>query len=91
MLTIERLRSELAALTGLPFLARLGVFVLLFGGLADVVAHFGLPAEAGGLHPHAASESIAHLIGFVGMVLVLLGVVVDGVRRNRIRRSADGT
>jgi hypothetical protein len=91
MLTIERLRLELRGLRTLPTLVRLGLLVLAFGGVADVVAHFGLPTEAGELHEHAASESMAHLIGFVGMVLVLLGVVVDGARRSRVRRSADHT
>jgi hypothetical protein len=37
------------------------------------------------------AEFQAHLIGFVGMVVVLLGVVVDGLRRTRPGRSAGNT
>lgn len=62
--------------------------MLVLGGLADVVAHLGLPAEAGHAHGFSAAEVEAHLIVFVGMVLVLLGVVIDGARRAHPGRSA---
>ena len=78
MLTLERVRTELFSL---PLLARVGLVILVLGGLADVVAHLEAVDHPGHGHEHAASELSAHLIGFVGMVVILLGVVVDGVRR----------
>lgn len=84
MLALERWLRELAQL---PLLARLGLLVLGLGGLADVVAHLEASVVEGGhaahLHEHTPAELAAHLIGFAGMVLVLLGVVVDGVRGTR--------
>lgn len=78
MLTLERARMELISL---PLLARVGLVILVLGGLADVVAHLEAASHADHLHEHSASELSAHLIGFVGMVVILLGVVLDGVRR----------
>ena len=81
MLALERVWSQFLAAPGL---VRLGIGVMAFGGLADVVTHLGVPgasaASAGGDHS-------AHLVGFAGMVLVQAGVVLDGVRRSRARRS----
>ena len=85
MLTIE---TDGRSLRSLPALARAGLAVLAFGGLADLVAHLGLPAEAGHGHGFTAAEVEAHLIVFAGMVLILLGVVVDGVRRAHPGRLA---
>lgn len=78
MLVIERLRSEVRSF---PLLTRIGVAILVLGGLADVVAHLEAAGHADHLHDHTASELAAHLIVFVGMVVILLGVVLDGVRR----------
>lgn len=53
--------------------------------VVDVVGHL-----AAGQHPgqHALGpEHAAHLLGVVGMVLVLSGVVVHGARR-QLRRAA---
>jgi hypothetical protein len=85
MLTIE---TDRPSFRSLPALARAGLAVLAFGGLADLVAHLGLPAEAGHGHGFTAAEVEAHLVVFVGMVLILLGVVIDGVRRAHLGRSA---
>lgn len=85
MLTIETGGRSLRAL---PALSRVGLAVLVFGGLADLVAHLGLPAEAAHGHGFSAAEVEAHLIVLVGMVLILLGVVIDGVRRAHPGRSA---
>ena len=55
---------------------------MAFGGLADVMAHLEAGVvEAGAAHAHTSTEAAAHLTGFVGMVLILVGVVMDGVRR----------
>ena len=68
MLTVERTRSLLGRL---PLLARLGLAVVVIGGLGDLAAH----ALAGGpnaAHEHTAAELMGHLIAFMGMVLILL-------------------
>ena len=84
MLALERWLRELAQL---PLLARLGLLVLVFGGLIDGVAHLDASVvevgHAAHLHEHTPAELAAHVVGFAGMVFVLLGVVVDGVRRTR--------
>lgn len=87
MLTLEALPREFLRL---PFLVRLGVICLVIAGLGDVVAHLGA-AEAH-VHEHTGSELSAHLAGFVSMVVIEIGVVVDGVRTRRARRhAADAT
>ncbi len=85
MLSIDRIRPQLAAL---PLLARIGVAVMAFAGLGDVVVHLGATDHVGHLHEHASAELQAHLAGFVGMVLVFVGVVADGVRQQRLRKLA---
>ena len=86
MLTIEGMLRQLATL---PSLAKVGLVVMVISGLADVMAHLeAQPIELVGLpHMHTSFEASAHLGGFVSMVLILLGVVLDGVRRNRARRE----
>jgi hypothetical protein len=56
------------------------------GIVADLVAHLGPGVD----HDHGGTtgpELSAHLVVFVGMALVLIGVVIDGVRSGR--RSGD--
>ncbi len=84
MLAIEAIGSQLRRLPGV---VRLGIGVMAFGGFADVVMHLGVEGTAGAA-VGGAGEHAAHLIGFAGMVLVQAGVVLDGVRRSRARRSA---
>lgn len=79
MLTLERVRGEFLRL---PFLVHVGLAVLVLGGLADVAAHLGAAGHTDDLREPTASELSAHLVGFVGMVVILLGVVIDGVRRS---------
>jgi hypothetical protein len=69
----------------LPLGSKLGFAVIVLGFAADVVAHFGPAVD----HHHGGvtgPELSAHLVIFVGMVLVLVGVLIDGVRSGR--RSA---
>jgi hypothetical protein len=82
MLSIE---SGAGALHDLPALARAGLAVMGFGGLLDLVAHVGAPVDS--VASSAADQATAHLLLFVGMVLIVLGVVVDGVRLSRARRA----
>jgi hypothetical protein len=66
----------------LPVGSKIGFAVMVLGIAADLVAHLDPGLE----HRHAGAtgpELSAHLIVFVGMTLVLIGVVVDGVRASR--------
>ncbi len=83
MLTIERLRADLPRLPGL---VKLGIVVMVLAGLGDVVAHLevhDVVLAATEAHEHTAFEATAHLAGFVSMVLIFVGVVLDGVRLHR--------
>jgi hypothetical protein len=85
MLTIERIRIEVAAL---PTATRAGLVGLGLAGLADLLAHLEASVgHVGHLHAHTSAESAAHLAAFVSMVLILVGVVVDGARRSRVGRT----
>jgi hypothetical protein len=64
-----------------PRLARLGFVGLAFGLLLDfvehdLVSHVREPMIAG----FPLSEHLAHFVVLVGMVLVLVGIVRDGIR-----------
>ena len=83
MLTIERIRTEARAL---PTMTKVGIVALAFAGLLDVVAHLEASDHVGHLHQHTSAEASAHLAAFVSMVLIYLGVVLDGARRARTRR-----
>jgi hypothetical protein len=88
MLTLERVRTDVAALPGL---AKVGVVAMAVSGLADVLAHLeetGVTEAAGHAHVHTSFEASAHLGGFLSMVVILLGVVIDGVQRTRARHAA---
>jgi hypothetical protein len=80
------LESQVRAL---PLVIRLGLVVIAFGGLADLVTHlsFADAADPGG---HTPAQLSAHAIAFAGMVLVFAGVVVDGVRQSMVRRRGPG-
>jgi hypothetical protein len=82
MFTIQRARE----LSTLPLLVKIGLIAMALAGVADVVAHLEAAGD-GHLHAHTASEAAAHLAGFVSMVVIFVGVVVDGVRQGRVRRS----
>lgn len=78
MLTLERVYGELLSL---PPLVHAGLVILVLGGLADIAAHLEVAGHADHLHEHTVSELTAHLIAFVGMVVILLGVVLHGARQ----------
>jgi hypothetical protein len=85
MLIIEHLRG----LARLPLSVKIGLLGMAFAGLLDVVVHLEAPGD-GHLHAHTASEAAAHLAGLMSMVVIFLGVVLDGVRQSRARRSVPG-
>ena len=82
MLVIEMVRH----LRRLPPLVVLGLAVMAAGGAVDVVVHVG----AVGHHSHAGigAEHVAHLAGIAGMLVVLAGVVIHGIRRSRRHQAA---
>jgi hypothetical protein len=84
--TMNRFQREFRSF---PAVSRLGLVVIVAAGVMDVVVHLlGSPAA----HDHGfAVEHAAHLLGIVGMALVLAGVVIHGARRNPSRRSPAAT
>lgn len=65
-----------------PLGSRLGFAVMVLGIAADLAAHLD-PARANHQGGMTGPELSPHLVVFVGMALVLIGVVVDGVRLRR--------
>ena len=79
-------RDALRTVRDIPAGSQLGLIVIGFGVVADLIAHLDPGLE----HHHGTmtgSQVSAHLVVFVGMVLVLAGVVVDGVCSNRRARG----
>ena len=75
-----------------PRLAKAGAAVIAAGLLLDLVAHSVLHSihdELIGSFP--LGEHLAHLGVVVGMVLVLAGIVADGVRAQRRLVRQEGT
>jgi hypothetical protein len=66
----------------LPLGSKVGFAVMVLGFAADLVAHLdpALEHDHGGM---TGPQLSAHLVVFVGMALVLIGVVIDGVRSGR--------
>jgi hypothetical protein len=66
----------------LPLGSKIGLLVLALGIGADMIAHLtpGLDHDHGAM---TGPELSAHLVVVVGMALVLIGIVVDGVRSGR--------
>ncbi|MFL5726634.1 MAG: hypothetical protein ACJ765_11050 [Chloroflexota bacterium] len=86
MFIIERLWRDAKAA---PVVVRIGVVALVLSGVADVVLHAITP-EVAGHDVHTPAELAAHFAGMVSMVVILLGVVVDGARSVSTRRGMRG-
>jgi hypothetical protein len=84
MLILETIRRDLLRT---PVVVKLGLLLMVFAGLADVIAHVGAVEHVGHLHQHTSFEAAAHLTGLVSMVVIFVGVVLDGVRQGRARRQ----
>ena len=87
MLILESLHRDWKAVSAL---VRVGVVGLVLSGFADVVFHAVAPDLASQPDAHTTAELAAHLAGLVSMVVIFLGVVTDGVRKSRARRSEVG-
>jgi len=85
MLTIETFKRLGLEAASLPALSRVGLLLMVAAGVFDVVVHLASGEHAG--HHEFGPEQLAHLLGVVGMVLVLTGVVTYGARR-QLRREA---
>ena len=75
-----------------PLLSKAGAVVIVTGFLLDLVAHTVLHSvhdELIGAFP--LGEHVAHLVVVVGMVLVLAGIVADGVRAQRRQVRQEGS
>jgi hypothetical protein len=77
----------------IPGITKFGAVTIAFGLLFDTVEHGFVthsPSEQVGAFP--LGEHLAHFIVLLGMVLVLGGVVADGVRsQRRLGRHQGGT
>jgi hypothetical protein len=88
MLTLERIATAGGAL---PALVKVGLVFLFLSGFADLISHVdaGFAIEPIGQgHGASPAEATSHLAIFVSMVLIFVGVLVDGVRRSRVRRPS---
>jgi len=87
MCIIERLWRDAKAV---PLVVQVGVVALVLSGAADIVLHAITP-EVAGHDVHTPPELAAHFAGMVSMVVILLGVVLDGAQRTSYRRQEGGT
>jgi hypothetical protein len=86
-MTDETARSRRShALTGglpVPRIARIGFATIAFGIVFDLSEHsFALPARQAAIG-FSTGEHAAHLMVLIGMVVVLVGVIADGIHRAR--------
>jgi hypothetical protein len=65
----------------LPIVARAGLAVIWAGLILDVTLH--------ALSAAVAPEHLAHAVVLAGMVLVIGGVIADGVWRTRVRQRSN--
>ena len=86
MFIIERLWRDAKAV---PLVVQVGVVALVLSGAADIVLHAITP-EVAGHDVHTPPQLAAHFAGMVSMVVILLGVVLDGARRTSYRRQEGG-
>jgi hypothetical protein len=87
MLTIESVRRRLGEVSELPAVSRAGLLLMVAAGVVDVIVHQASGDHAG--HQGFGPEHAAHLLGVVGMVVVLAGVVIDGARRQLRHMAAN--
>ena len=88
MLVIEAGTRLARDVRELPSVTVVGFGVIALAGVMEVLLYLAAGAMAGHLHGGFAPEKGAHLLGIIGMVLVLAGVIRDAVRRPTRRSSA---
>ena len=83
-----RIRRLVREARAFPRVAKVGLTVMLFGFIADLVEHTVIPhADELVIAGFRASEHAAHVVVIMGMVFVLGGVLADGVRTSHGRGS----
>jgi hypothetical protein len=94
MLDRRSLIQVLDSATGglpVPALAKAGAAVMAIGLLLDVVVHTVLHSVHDVLiGSFPLGEHLAHLVVVVGMALVLVGIVADGLRSQRRQVRQEG-
>jgi uncharacterized protein YjeT (DUF2065 family) len=85
MLALETTRRLVREVRDLPAVSRAGLLLMVAAGVLDVIVHLVSVNHAG--HHGFSGEHAVHLLGIVGMVLVLAGVVIFGARR-QLRHAA---
>ncbi len=86
MRILDVTRSAVWTFGRIPTGSQLGLIVMGFGLVADLIAHLDPSLE----HDHGTvtgPQVSAHLVVVLGMVVVLASVVVDGVRKGRRSRG----
>ncbi len=83
------------SLTGgrpVPGAAKLGALVIGFGLLFDLVEHTLVThAHESAVAGFPVGEHLAHLVVLVGMVVVLVGVIADGMRQSGRQSRPEGS
>lgn len=75
-----------------PGLSKAGALVIAAGLLLDLAVHIVLhPVHDGLVAASPAGEHLAHLVVVIGMVLILAGIVADGVRSQRRHARQEGS
>jgi hypothetical protein len=74
----------------IPGLSKLGAAVIAFGVLFDLVEHDLSHVGEAHIGAFPIAEHLAHFVVLLGMVLVLAGIVADGVQLERRRRRQEG-
>ena len=74
----------------IPGTSKLGAVVIAFGILFDVVEHDLSHVDEARIGAFPIAEHLAHFVVLLGMVLVLVGIVADGIQQERRRRRQEG-
>lgn len=87
-----RLLNALSGGLTVPGLAKLGAAVIAFGLVFDLSEHsFVSHANDQVIGGFPVAEHLAHFVVLVGMVLVLVGIVADGLRAQRRHSRQKGS
>jgi len=87
MQLLDRIERTARTVGRIPTGPRLGLLIIGLGVVADLIAHLdpGLDRDPAQM---TAPQFSAHLVVFLGMVLVLVSVVIGGARSSRRSRGA---
>ena len=89
--SISQLREAVTGGTPVPLAAKVGAVVMAAGLAFDLLAHTVLHSihdELIGAFP--LQEHFAHVVVVIGMVVVLAGIVLDGVHAQRRQARQEG-